>query len=70
MKFTHLLLIGFVLFLFSCGGTSNKKKTPIVDTTTVDTAGIEQLEKELKDLETQSSKVNGKIDSIDNVLNQ
>ena len=69
MKIIYPFVFIFSLLLFSCGNKSAKKNPPIVDTTTIDTAGIEQLEKELKDLEEQSAKVNQKIDSIDNLLN-
>jgi peptidoglycan hydrolase CwlO-like protein len=69
-KYIFLSVFSLSLLFCSCGGKSNKKNVPIVDTTTIDTANIDQLEKELKDLEEKSSKVNNKLDSIDNVLNE
>jgi hypothetical protein len=70
MKYIFLPIF-FLSFIFSsCGGTSSKKTPPIVDTTTIDTANVEQLEKELKDLEEKSAQVNNKLDSIDNLLNE
>ena len=70
MKIVYLLAFTSTLLLFSCGGKSTQKTIPLVDTTSIDTAGIEQLEKELKDLEEKSSDLNQKIDSIDNLLNE
>lgn len=70
MRFIYLFAFVISLLLFSCGGKSTKKNPPIVDTTTIDTANIVQLEKELKDLEEKSAQVNDKLDSIDNLLNE
>jgi hypothetical protein len=67
MKIIYTVLIGCSFVFASCGkGVKDQK----VDTTSIDTAGVEQLEKELKALEEQSSKVNQKIDSVDNLLNE
>jgi hypothetical protein len=62
-----LIYIGCIsgLLLASCG-----KKAPKVDTTTIDTAGVEQLELELKNLEEQSNRINEKLDSINTVVNE
>ena len=70
MRFIYLLTFASSLVLFSCGGKSTKKNTPIVDTTAVDTASIEQLEKELNDLEQKSAEVHNKIDSINNSIDK
>ena len=69
MKIIYILLIGFSFVMASCGKGSNKK-SPAADTSSIDTASVEQLEQELKALEEQSSKVNQKIDSVDNLLNE
>lgn len=69
MKIIYILLIGGSLAIASCGKGANKK-TSDPDTSSIDTASVEQLEQELKDLEEQSSKVNQKIDSVDNLLNE
>ena len=70
MKYIFLSVFFLSVIFCSFGGKSNKKNPPIVDTTTIDTANIDQLEKELKDLEEKSSKINNQLDSIDNVLNE
>lgn len=69
MKHLYLIVMVVSLLIVSCGKGS-KSNQPAIDTTSIDTADIEQLEKELKDLEEQSSKINQKIDSVDNLLNE
>jgi hypothetical protein len=65
MRKIYLMLCLTVLVLSSCG-----KKSPKVDTTSIDTAGVEQLELELKNLEAQSNRVNEKIDSINTIVTE
>jgi peptidoglycan hydrolase CwlO-like protein len=69
MNKVYIALIISLFFLASCG-TGNSKKTSLVDTTTIDTAGIEQLEKELIDLENQSAKIHDRMDSINKEIDQ
>jgi len=63
-----ITLLASLLILTSCKNDHRK----ILDDNTayIDTASVEQLEEELKNLEEQSSTVNQKIDSIDNLLNE
>lgn len=69
MKINFFILITLVFCLISCG-KSGSKKTPLVDTTSIDTAGVDQLEKELKDLEAQSARVHEKLDSINKTIDE
>lgn len=69
MKYFYLIIVCTTLLMAACGKGS-KPNQPAVDTTSIDTADIEQLEKELKALEEQSSRINQKIDSVDNLLNE
>ncbi len=68
MKIIYIALVGCSLAIMSCGKGGEKNSD--VGTTSIDTASVEQLEQELKNLEEQSSEVNQKIDSIDNLLNE
>lgn len=65
MKSIYIIIIIATMSLLSCG-----KKSAKVDTTSIDTASVEQLEQELKNLEVQSNRVNEKLDSINNVINE
>lgn len=65
MKYIFYICCLSIIILASCG-----KKTPKVDTTSIDTAGVEQLELELKNLEAQSNRVNERIDSINTIVNE
>ncbi len=69
MKFIYPILVMLAIGFISCG-KSGSKKTTLADTTSIDTAGVEQLELELKDLEVQSNRVNERLDSINNVINE
>ena len=65
----YLIFVLFALGAVACG-KGNSKKTPLADTTSIDTAGVVQLEQELKELESKSARIHEKLDSINTTIDQ